>query len=52
MGFEFAKQKGDSMITSYRDHAHIIMSGIDPMPKRIELSSGNFSFYHECQGDR
>ncbi len=31
MGFEFAKLiKRDSMITSYRDHAHIIMSGIDP----------------------
>lgn len=38
MGFEFAKQKGDSMITSYRDHAHIIMSGIDPKFVMAELT--------------
>jgi pyruvate dehydrogenase E1 component alpha subunit len=38
MGFEFAKQKGDSMITSYRDHAHIIMSGIDPKVVMAELT--------------
>lgn len=37
-GFEFAKQKGDSMITSYRDHAHIIMSGIDPKFVMAELT--------------
>ncbi len=38
MGFEFAKQKGDCMITSYRDHAHIIMSGIDPKFVMAELT--------------
>ncbi len=38
MGFEFAKQKGDRMITSYRDHAHIIMSGIDPKFVMAELT--------------
>lgn len=38
MGFEFTKQKGDSMITSYRDHAHIIMSGIDPKFVMAELT--------------
>ncbi len=38
MGFEFAKHKGDSMITSYRDHAHIIMSGIDPKFVMAELT--------------
>ena len=38
MGFEFAKQEGDSMITSYRDHAHIIMSGIDPKFVMAELT--------------
>ncbi len=37
-GFEFAKHKGDSMITSYRDHAHIIMSGIDPKFVMAELT--------------
>lgn len=37
-GFELAKQKGDSMITSYRDHAHIIMSGIDPKFVMAELT--------------
>ena len=38
MGFEFAKHEGDSMITSYRDHAHIIMSGIDPKFVMAELT--------------
>ncbi len=38
MGFEFAKHQGDSMITSYRDHAHIIMSGIDPKFVMAELT--------------
>jgi pyruvate dehydrogenase E1 component alpha subunit len=37
-GFELAKHKGDSMITSYRDHAHIIMSGIDPKFVMAELT--------------
>lgn len=37
-GFELAKLKGDSMITSYRDHAHIIMSGIDPKFVMAELT--------------
>lgn len=37
-GFELAKIKGDSMITSYRDHAHIIMSGIDPKFVMAELT--------------
>ena len=37
-GIEFAKKKGDSMITSYRDHAHIILSGIDPKFVMAELT--------------
>jgi pyruvate dehydrogenase E1 component alpha subunit len=34
---DLAKKDGDSMITSYRDHAHIILSGIDPKYVMAEL---------------
>ena len=37
-GVSLAKQKGDSMITSYRDHAHIILAGIDPKSVLAELT--------------
>ena len=36
-GIQKAKQKDDSTITSYRDHGHIIMSGIDPKFVMAEL---------------
>lgn len=35
---ELVKQQGDSTITSYRDHAHIILSGIDPKYVLAELT--------------
>lgn len=38
MGVSLAKHKGDSMITSYRDHAHIILSGIEPKSVLAELT--------------
>jgi len=37
-GVHKAKQKDDSTITSYRDHGHIIMSGIDPKFVMAELT--------------
>jgi pyruvate dehydrogenase E1 component alpha subunit len=37
-GFDLAKDKGDSTITSYRDHGHIIASGIDPKYVMAELT--------------
>ena len=37
-GVQAAKQEGDSTITSYRDHGHIIMSGIDPKYVMAELT--------------
>lgn len=37
-GVNMAKDIGDSMITSYRDHAHIILSGIDPKFVLAELT--------------
>jgi pyruvate dehydrogenase E1 component alpha subunit len=37
-GVHAAKQEGDSTITSYRDHGHIIMSGIDPKYVMAELT--------------
>lgn len=37
-GVEMVKQKGDSTITSYRDHGHIILSGIDPKYVMAELT--------------
>ncbi|MCC2646709.1 MAG: pdhA [Rickettsiaceae bacterium] len=36
-GLEFAKQKGDAAITSYRDHGHIILAGTEPKYVLAEL---------------
>ena len=38
MGIDLAKDKEDSTITSYRDHGHIIASGIDPKYVMAELT--------------
>lgn len=35
---ELAKKPGDSTITSYRDHAHIILAGTDPKHVMAELT--------------
>jgi pyruvate dehydrogenase E1 component alpha subunit len=37
-GISAAKHKDDSTITSYRDHGHIILSGIDPKYVMAELT--------------
>lgn len=37
-GIHMAKGKSDSVITSYRDHGHIIMSGVDPKYVMSELT--------------
>ncbi len=37
-GINLAKGKDDSTITSYRDHGHVIMSGIDPKYVMAELT--------------
>jgi pyruvate dehydrogenase E1 component alpha subunit len=37
-GIEMAKEKGDSTITSYRDHAHIILAGTEPKEVLAELT--------------
>lgn len=37
-GFNLAQKQGDSTITSYRDHVHVIMSGIDPKFVMAELT--------------
>ena len=37
-GIDLAKDKEDSTITSYRDHGHIIASGIDPKYVMAELT--------------
>lgn len=37
VGVMLAKQEGDSIITSYRDHGHAILSGIDPKYVLAEL---------------
>lgn len=37
-GVELAKERGDSTITSYRDHGHIILSGTDPKEVLAELT--------------
>lgn len=37
-GIEMAMEKGDHTITSYRDHGHILLSGIDPKYVLAELT--------------
>ena len=37
VGVDMVKQKGDSTITSYRDHAHIILAGTEPKYVLAEL---------------
>lgn len=36
-GLTLAQQKGDAVITSYRDHAHILIQGMDPKHVLAEL---------------
>ncbi len=36
-GIDLVKKPGDSMITSYRDHGHVILSGIEPKHALAEL---------------
>ncbi|WP_370446600.1 pyruvate dehydrogenase (acetyl-transferring) E1 component subunit alpha [Pseudovibrio sp. Ad37] len=45
VGMEMAKEKGDQMITSYRDHAHMLACGMDPNGVMAELTgrSGGLS---------
>ncbi|WP_373282409.1 MULTISPECIES: pyruvate dehydrogenase (acetyl-transferring) E1 component subunit alpha [Pseudovibrio] len=38
VGMEMAKEKGDQMITSYRDHAHMLACGMDPNGVMAELT--------------
>tara|TARA_B100001540_G_scaffold311550_1_gene331162 strand:+ start:6135 stop:7262 length:1128 start_codon:yes stop_codon:yes gene_type:complete len=37
-GIQAALKKGDQVITSYRDHAHMLACGIDPKPVMAELT--------------
>ncbi|WP_446737477.1 pyruvate dehydrogenase (acetyl-transferring) E1 component subunit alpha [Pseudovibrio sp. Ad5] len=38
VGMEMAKEKGDQMVTSYRDHAHMLACGMDPNGVMAELT--------------
>ncbi|WP_257098601.1 pyruvate dehydrogenase (acetyl-transferring) E1 component subunit alpha [Pseudovibrio flavus] len=38
VGIEMAKKKGDQMITSYRDHGHMLACGMDPNGVMAELT--------------
>ena len=38
VGMQNVLEKGDSTVTSYRDHGHIIASGIDPKDAMAELT--------------
>src|ERR1700744_3238351 len=38
VGMHSVSEKGDSAVTSYRDHGHIIASGIDPKFVMAELT--------------
>src|SRR5690606_10363435 len=38
VGIDLAKDKDDSMITSYRDHGHILLAGASPRSVLAELT--------------
>lgn len=45
MGLEAASKDGDKRVTSYRDHGHMLASGMDPKGVMAELTgrSGGYS---------
>src|SRR5215831_20285252 len=45
VGIQAALQKGDSIVTSYRDHGHMLASGMDPKGVMAELTgrAGGYS---------
>jgi pyruvate dehydrogenase E1 component alpha subunit len=48
-GVQMAKQEGDQMITSYRDHGHMLACGMDPNGVMAELT-GRIGGYSKGKG--
>ncbi|HEY5082725.1 MAG TPA: pyruvate dehydrogenase (acetyl-transferring) E1 component subunit alpha [Bauldia sp.] len=49
VGMEMATKEGDQMITGYRDHGHMLVSGMDPNGVMAELA-GRISGYSHGKG--
>src|SRR5471032_1831963 len=49
VGMEMATKEGDQMITGYRDHGHMLASGMDPNGVMAELA-GRISGYSHGKG--
>jgi pyruvate dehydrogenase E1 component alpha subunit len=49
VGMEMATKDGDQMITGYRDHGHMLASGMDPKGVMAELA-GRFAGYSHGKG--
>jgi pyruvate dehydrogenase E1 component alpha subunit len=46
VGFQAALEKGDSVITSYRDHGHMLACGMDPKGVMAELTGRSGGYSH------
>lgn len=46
VGLEAAAQEGDSRLTSYRDHAHMLACGMDPKGVMAELTGRSGGYSH------
>src|SRR5438270_6466226 len=46
VGMQAALQEGDSVITSYRDHGHMLASGMDPKGVMSELTGRRCGYSH------
>src|SRR6201985_3722695 len=49
VGMKMALKKGDEVITGYRDHGHMLASGMDPKSVMAELT-GRRGGYSKCKG--
>ena len=50
VGIQSAQIEGDSIVTSYRDHGHMLACGMDPKMVMAELT-GRFTGYSKVKGD-
>src|SRR4030065_556869 len=45
-GMQMAREEGDQVITSYRDHGHMLASGMDPKGVMAELTGRRSGYSH------
>ena len=50
VGVMAAAEDGDSIITSYRDHGHMLACGMDPKGVMAELTGRSIAWMFDCGG--